>query len=104
MDWSLVPLALGVIFAVASAWFARQAQRAAESADVVEIARTVEKLARQQRSDTMRRVRAAAGTGMEAGPSVGAPFAPPELQQSLDLGHPGNIQELKAQLRRQYLR
>ncbi len=90
----LAVLGVCVIAACVSAWYARQARVAAQSGDVVELGRTVERIARAQRSDTMRRVRAAAPTTQAE-----MPFAPPELVPVAP-----SAQDMKAQLRRQFLR
>jgi len=82
--WQLAAAIVSALCAVISAWFARraeQAQRATEGSDVVDLAQTVEKLARAQRRDTMRRVRSATA-GTDAGSDAAS--APPELA----LAHP----------------
>jgi hypothetical protein len=86
---------LAVVGAVVSAWYARRAASTDARRTVDELAATVEHWARQQRRDTMRRVRAAAGGGEASG---GAPEAPPGAPQAV--AHPVSLSDHKAALRR----
>ena len=83
---TLVALGLCVAAAVVSLLSARRAHVAATSGDLGELARTIERVARVQRTDTMRRVRAAAPLAQDGSYAVppelaGAPTAPLTKQE-----------------------